>query len=323
MSKTILMDFQVDKEAKQIKVTREFDAPRDLVWRAWTEKEILDQWWAPKPWKAETKSLDFREGGRWHYCMAGPKGEKHWCFADYKKIDPKKKLSWLDAFCDENMKVNTQMPRMSWENKFSDADGATLVNITINFDKPEDLQAIVDTGFKEGFTMGLENLDQWLSTQFKLRNENKTSTKARVCTYLNFPGNTEEAMNFYKKVFRGEFVGRGLQRFADIEMPAGAPPMKESDKKLIIHAELKILGGHILMATDAPESMGFTLVHGNNMHINLEPDSREETERLFKELTAGGQVTMPLQDMFFGVYFAEFKDRFGINWMLSHHGDSK
>jgi uncharacterized glyoxalase superfamily protein PhnB/uncharacterized protein YndB with AHSA1/START domain len=320
MSKTILMDFQVDKEARQIKVTREFDASRELVWKAWTESEILDQWWAPKPWKAVTRSQDFREGGMWLYHMAGPKGEKHWCRIDYKKIEPHKKLSWQDAFCDENAKINTQFPSMQWENKFKDADGATIVDIVINFEKPEDVQAIVDMGFKEGFSMGLENLDLWLSTQFKLRQENKTDTKARVCSYLNFPGNTEEVFNWYKKVFRGKFVGKGLTRFSDIEMPEGAPPMKEADKKLIIHAELEIMGGHILMATDAPESMGFTLRHGNNMHINLEPETREETERLFKELSEGGEVSMPLQDMFFGTYFAEFKDKYGINWMLSHQG---
>jgi uncharacterized glyoxalase superfamily protein PhnB/uncharacterized protein YndB with AHSA1/START domain len=318
MSKTILMDFQVNKEARQINVTREFDAPRDLVWRAWTEPEILDQWWAPKPWKAVTRSMDFREGGMWHYYMAGPEGEKHWCRADYKKIESGKKFSWQDAFCDENARINTQQPRMQWENTFRDADGSTIVDIVINFEKPEDVQAIVDMGFKEGFTMGLENLDQWLSTQFNLRRQNKTGNKARVTTYLNFPGTTEEAMNHYKKILRGEFVGRGLQRFGDIAMPKDAPPLNEKDRKLIIHAELRIQGGHILMATDAPESMGFTMQYGNNMHINLEPGSREETERLFRELSAGGKVTMPLQDMFWGAYFASFTDKYGINWMLNH-----
>src|SRR5687767_16002716 len=111
MNKTILMDFQVDKEAKQIKVTREFDAPLDLVWQAWTNSEILDQWWAPKPWKAVTKSMDFREGGTWLYYMQGPEGEKHWCKAEYKSIKPQKFFSWLDAFCDEKGVINKDMPR--------------------------------------------------------------------------------------------------------------------------------------------------------------------------------------------------------------------
>jgi uncharacterized glyoxalase superfamily protein PhnB/uncharacterized protein YndB with AHSA1/START domain len=318
MEKTILMDFQVDKEAKQIKVEREFEASRDIVWRAWTEPEILDQWWAPKPWRAVTKSMDFREGGRWLYYMAGPEGEKHWCLAEYKKIQPRKSFSHLDAFCDENAKINESQPRMSWDTRFNDAGENTMVNITISFDTFTDLEKIIEMGFKEGFTAGLENLDHWLSTQFKLRSQNKTSNKTRVCTYLNFPGNTEEAFNFYKKVFRGEFVGKGLQRFGDIEMPKDQPPMSEKDKKLIIHAELKILGGHILMATDAPESMGLKVEYGNNMHVSLEPDSREETERIFKELSAGGKVSMPLQDMFWGAYFASFTDKYGINWMLNY-----
>ncbi len=166
--------------------------------------------------------------------------------------------------------------------------------------------------------MGMGNLDQYLSTQFKLRKENKKNNKARVTFYLNFPGNTEEAMNFYKSVFNGKFVGKGLQHFADVEMPADAPPLSEEIKNLIIHAELEILPGYILMATDAPESMGFILQHGNNMHINVEPSSREETERLYKELSEGGNVSMPLKDMFFGAYFAELKDKYGINWMLTH-----
>jgi PhnB protein len=85
----------------------------------------------------------------------------------------------------------------------------------------------------------------------KIRKELKKDNKARVTTYLNFPGNTEEAFNFYKKVFKGEFTGKGLQRFSDVDLPAGGPPMSEADKKLILHAELSILGGHILMATDA------------------------------------------------------------------------
>lgn len=318
MSKTILMDFQVDQEAKQIKVKREFDAPRNLVWRAWTEKEILDQWWAPKPWKAVTKSLDFREGGRWHYYMAGPDGEKHWCFLDYNSIKPGQSFSATDGFCDENEKANAQLPGSTWENRFVDQGETTLVDITIQFDKPEDLKAIVDMGFKEGFTAGLENLDLWLSTHFKLRKENRTVDRVRVSTYLNFPGNTEEAMNWYKKVFRGKFVGKGLQRFGDVALPGDHPPMSEKDKNLIIHAELEILGGHLLMATDAPESMGFHLKQGDNMHINIEPASREETERLFKELSAGGKVTMPLQEMFWGAYFGSFKDKYGVNWMVNY-----
>jgi len=140
----------------------------------------------------------------------------------------------------------------------------------------------------------------------------------RVTTYLNFPGNTEEAFNFYKKVFRGHFTGHGLQRFGDFELPEGEAPLSDADKNLIIHAELTILGGHALMATDAPESMGFHVEYGNNMHINIEPESREETTRLFDELSEGGHINMPLEDMFWGAYYGSFTDKYGINWMLNY-----
>jgi PhnB protein len=139
----------------------------------------------------------------------------------------------------------------------------------------------------------------------------------RTCTYLNFPGNTETAFNFYKKVFRTEFNGKGIQRFGDIPAEVGHPPLSEADKKLVLHVELPITGGHVLMATDAPESMGFKLNAGNNMHISIEPDSRAETKRLFEALSDGGNVTMPLKDMFFGAYYGSCTDQFGINWMVN------
>ena len=135
---------------------------------------------------------------------------------------------------------------------------------------------------------------------------------ARVSTYLNFPRNTEEAFTFYKSVFGTEFSAP-VARFKDVP----DCPVAEADKELVMHIELPILGGHVLMGTDAPESMGFSVRLGNNMHVNLEPDTREETERLFKALSADGKVEMPLQDMFWGAYFASFTDRFGINWMLN------
>ena len=140
---------------------------------------------------------------------------------------------------------------------------------------------------------------------------------ARVSTYLNFPGNTEKAFNFYKSVFKGELGGDGFQRFGDIPPMEGQPPLSEADKKLILHVELQILGGHILMATDAPESMGLKVDLGNNMHINIEPESRAEAKRLFDALAEGGNITMPIQDMFWGAYFGSCTDQFGINWMVN------
>jgi len=140
---------------------------------------------------------------------------------------------------------------------------------------------------------------------------------ARVCTYLNFPRNTEEAFNFYKSVFGGEFSGVGIARFSDTPPSDGTPPIADADKNLIMHIELPIVGGHVLMATDAPESMGFQVNYGNNVHINLEPDTRVETKKLFDALSAGGKVTMDLQVMFWGAYYGSCTDKFGINWMFN------
>ena len=103
---------------------------------------------------------------------------------------------------------------------------------------------------------------------------------ARTNTYLNFSRNTEEAFNFYKSVFGGEFSGNGIARFKDIPAMNGAPPISENDKNLIMHIELPIVGGHVLMGTDAPETMGFKVNFGNNVHISLEPDNRAETQKL-------------------------------------------
>jgi len=139
---------------------------------------------------------------------------------------------------------------------------------------------------------------------------------ARVSTYLNFPRTTEEAFGLYRSVFGGEFNGP-IRRFADIPPSPGQPPLAEADRQLVMHVELPILAGHVLMGTDAPESMGFRVAPGNQVHINLEPDTRAEADRLFAGLAAGGQVEVPMQDMFWGAYFGSFTDRYGVRWMVN------
>jgi len=318
MNPGLLFDFVVDKEKNSIHVKREFAADLGLVWDAWTKPELLDIWWAPKPYHVKTKSMDFREGGSWFYAMISPENVAHWCRADYKKIDLQKSFSALDAFCDEEGNVNTSFPRSLWNNNFKESADTTTVDITIKYETLADLEKIIQLGFKEGFTMAMGNLDQYLEEQFKLRKENKQDTAARVCTYLNFPGNTEEAFLFYQSVFKTSFVGKGIQRFGDLPANADHPPVADAVKKMVLHVQLPITGNHILMGTDAPKEMGFTLTQGNNMHICIEPETREEAQRIFEQLSAGGNITMPLKDMFFGAYFGEFTDKFGINWMINH-----
>jgi PhnB protein len=140
---------------------------------------------------------------------------------------------------------------------------------------------------------------------------------ARVSTYLNFANYTEEAFNFYKSVFNSAFNEPGVRRFGDMPPMDGVPPMSDELKNLVMHVELPITGGHVLMGTDAPEQMGFKVSFGNNIHINLEPDTREETKRLFDALSAGGKVGMELQDMFWGAYFGSCTDKYGVNWMFN------
>ncbi|WPR70589.1 VOC family protein [Flavobacterium sp. NG2] len=141
---------------------------------------------------------------------------------------------------------------------------------------------------------------------------------AKVSIYLNFPGTAEAAFTFYKKVFKTEFVGP-IMYIKDVPSQDGNPQFSEEDGKKVMHACLPILGGTQIMATDIVESMGHQLIAGNNIHINLEPDSREETERLFNALSEGGSEIEPLQDMFWGDYWGSCLDRYGIRWMFNHH----
>ncbi|MEQ8712106.1 MAG: SRPBCC domain-containing protein [Cyclobacteriaceae bacterium] len=162
MKTALLFDFTVDKKTRTVNVQREFNAPLDLVWDAWTKSEILDQWWAPKPYQNKTKTMDFREGGQWLYCMISPEEQVHWCKNDYLKIDPKTSFTGLDAFCDEEGVTNTDMPRTEWKNSFAETDGITKVTVVATYDKLEDLEMVIQMGFQEGFTMGLNQLEEVL-----------------------------------------------------------------------------------------------------------------------------------------------------------------
>jgi PhnB protein len=140
---------------------------------------------------------------------------------------------------------------------------------------------------------------------------------ARTSTFLNFSYHTEEAFNFYKTVFATEFTAPGIRRMGDIPPQEGALALSDELKNLVMHVELPITGGHILMGTDAPEQMGFMVTFGNNVHINLEPDTREEANKLFNGLSADGKITMELQDMFWGALFGSCTDKFGVHWTVN------
>lgn len=162
MNPNLMLDFSVDRKSKTIKVKREFEAELPLVWDAYTKSEILDQWWAPKPWKARTKTMDFREGGHWLYAMVGPESEEHWALTEYQTIEIQKKYTGLDAFADAKGKVNQEMPRSKWEVTFTDKGAITLLNFHISFDDLAQLETTLQMGFKEGFTIAMEGLDELL-----------------------------------------------------------------------------------------------------------------------------------------------------------------
>lgn len=155
--------FSKDMENKKVSVVRLFDAPLEQVWKAWTTAEILDLWWAPKPYKAETGLMDFREGGQWLYCMVSPEGAKTWCRVDYHTIDAQKSITSVVVFCDEQGNENPDFPKVYWKKQFSQPDSSTTqVDVEISFDQTADMEMLLKMGFEGGFTAGLNNLDEYL-----------------------------------------------------------------------------------------------------------------------------------------------------------------
>ncbi|MDD2938379.1 MAG: SRPBCC family protein [Proteiniphilum sp.] len=157
-------EFSVDKENSTIYIKRDFNASLQRVWQAWTTAELLDRWWGPEPWRAETKVMDFREGGYWLYAMVGPEGERHWGRLDYIEIKNEESFRAKDGFCDENGTPSSELPQNLWEIVFRETDGKVLVDMILIFDSPEDLETNIQMGFKEGFTAGLNQLDELLLT---------------------------------------------------------------------------------------------------------------------------------------------------------------
>lgn len=163
MNSNLQFDFLIDRENKTIKVIREFEAPLESVWDAWTHAEILDQWWAPLPYRNETISMNFSRGGMWHYVMISPENERHYCKAYYNNIEHLTTFAYKDAFCNDKGEDLAEMPSMNWTNTFTAGTNSTKVNIQLNFDTIDQLENIIKMGFKEGFTMGLNQLDNLLS----------------------------------------------------------------------------------------------------------------------------------------------------------------
>ena len=159
MSKTqVTKDFN----ARSITVAREFDAPPDLVWRAYTEPELLDQWWGPAPWRAETKTMNFSPGGHWLYAMVSPENHRHWARMNYLAIERHRRFALEDAFCDENGAVNLELPLSKGQMTFTSTESGTRVEFTMVYPTAEALQKNIEMGFAEGITLCLDQLETLL-----------------------------------------------------------------------------------------------------------------------------------------------------------------
>ncbi|HZV68642.1 MAG TPA: SRPBCC domain-containing protein [Saprospiraceae bacterium] len=164
MTHSLLFDFTVDKAAKTVFIIREFDADLSLVWDAFTKAEILDQWWAPKPLASKTKVMNFEVGGRRFYSMVWPEGQEYWGVEKYTLINPKTNIKLLASITDKDENINAELPTSEWELNFSAQNGITKVSITIYFESLEELEKMIEMGFKEGFTMTINELENLLST---------------------------------------------------------------------------------------------------------------------------------------------------------------
>jgi uncharacterized protein YndB with AHSA1/START domain len=165
MKKDLLFDFIVDKAKKTIFIDREFDAGLSLVWDAYTKKEILDQWWAPKPWASKTKVMNFEVGGRRFYAMVSPEGQEHWSVQKYTSITPKTNFKMLNAFADKD--ENPELPASEWDLKFSEQNGKTKVSVTVYNESLSRMEKMIEMGFQGGFTMTMNSLDELLATLSK------------------------------------------------------------------------------------------------------------------------------------------------------------
>jgi uncharacterized protein YndB with AHSA1/START domain len=159
------LDFTLDKSTKTAFINREFDAELSLVWDAFTKPEILDQWWAPKPWASKTKAMNFEVGGRRFYAMVSPEGQENWSIQKYTSISPKTNFKFLNAFADEN--ENPSLPGSDWDLTFSEQNGITKVSVSIYNESLERMEKMIEMGFKEGFTATLKSLEELLATLSK------------------------------------------------------------------------------------------------------------------------------------------------------------
>ena len=284
------------KNATTITVATTIAAPIENVWKLWTEPEHIKKWNnASDDWHTPKAQNDLRKGGKFLIRMESKDGKMGFDFSGvYDNVKTNELISYT---LDDGRKVKITFTSVGNNTKVEEAFEAESENSI-------DMQ-------ESGWQSILNNFKKYAELK------QRTATLSKVGTYLNFSRNTEEAFNFYKSVFGGEFLG-DIMRLGDAPVQEGMPPLTKEDKNLVMHIALPIMGNHLLMGTDAPESLGFKMNFGNNIHICLEPNTREETKRLFDALAKGGTVTMNLEDMFWGAYYGTVTDKFGVQWMFNY-----
>lgn len=156
-------NYTIGEDKKTLIAKRSFNATLEKVWHAWTDSEMLDMWWGPKPYNAITHSFSFTKGGEWRYIMKGPEGDAHYCINKYLTITQEQEFTAEDSFTNENWEINTEMPTSHWKVEFSHADGVTHICVTTTYNSADGLETVVNMGMKEGFDMGLNQLEALLA----------------------------------------------------------------------------------------------------------------------------------------------------------------
>lgn len=164
-------DFLTNKDNNTLTIRREFAAGKQLVWDCYTKQELLDQWFAPKPFTTKTKSMNFSDGGHWHYAMIDQNGNHYWGYTEYNNIHPIDSYETLDAFSNEAGEINKELPRAKWLVTFTNKGGNTIVQTIVQYTSLTDLETVINMGMEEGMKSTLESLDDLISTLKTRKNE--------------------------------------------------------------------------------------------------------------------------------------------------------
>ena len=306
----------------ELVISRIFNAPREHVWKMWTDPELTKTWWGPKDFTAPVCKINLRVGGEYHFCMRSPDGKDYWSKGTYLELVKPGKIVMTDSFADENGNIvpaSDYGMQGDWPLElqvtvtFEDYDGKTRFVLKHHGLPEGEMAEMTEAGWNESLDKLAESLNQMQDVNIKSTAESSKTTTLTINPYLNFPGNTEEVFNFYKSVFGGEF--QMLMRFR--ETPDGDKMPPDVQNK-IMHIALPLGKENILMASDALESMGQKLTVGNNFYITISTASKQEADSLFCKLSESGKIEMAMNSTFWGSYFGMCKDKFDIQWMISY-----